>query len=190
MAIDRMNKQKGGHGGLVVNTASAAGIIFGSENKEAAVANPYFVAKHAVVSLTRALSNPELEAETGVRVQCICPSFADTNIITDGMKDEDKIEKMKESIENMGGGLMKPEYVAEGFHSLITNCGNGAALFVGKDVPFFTYPDFNLRLLMILGMGAKVFGVRVFQWYHQIAWGIFLFILLSYFFRFFINLIL
>merc|ERR1712183_348470 len=59
LAMQRMSKKNGGSGGLIINTASAAGIVFGAgvedEGKELADANSYFVAKHGVVALTRSL---------------------------------------------------------------------------------------------------------------------------------------
>ena len=56
LAIDRMSLKNGGSGGLIINTASAAGIIFGDGTKELAEADSYFVAKHGVVALTKALA--------------------------------------------------------------------------------------------------------------------------------------
>jgi len=172
LAIDRMNKQKGGRGGLIVNTASIAGILSGAQGKEIADANSYFVAKHGVVALTRALANPEMEAETGVKLQCICPMFADTNIIREGLE----ADVVRGKIETLYG-LMTPEFVAEGFRNLIVECGSGAALSCVKDVPFFTVPDISEPLVILLSIGAKIFGVRVFQWHHQILFGILLFLL-------------
>merc|ERR1712179_50607 len=177
LAMERMDKQKGGRGGLIVNTASVAGIGFGNKEKELADANSYFVAKHGVVALTRSLSNPDLEAATGVKLKCICPAFADTNIIRDGMTEP---EEIRGKIIKKLGGLMTPEYVAEGFHRLIVDCGSGSALMVIKDVPYFTYPDLSVPLVIILGIGAKVFGmlgIRVFHWQHQAVYTLLLLLL-------------
>ena len=55
LVMERMSKAKGGKGGLIVNTASAAGIIFGSKEEALVEANSYLVAKHGVVALTRTL---------------------------------------------------------------------------------------------------------------------------------------
>jgi len=171
LAMERMDKQKGGRGGLIVNTASAAGIVFGNADAELAQANSYFAAKHGVVALTRSLANSEIEATTGVKIKCICPSFADTNIIRDGMA---------KVINDRYGGLMTPEYVAEGFRSLIVDCSNGSALVVAKDVPFFTYPNLSMPLLVTLAIGAKLCGVRVFQWQHQAVLLLLLVLLLHF----------
>jgi len=168
-AMDRMSKAKGGRGGLIVNTASAAGLIFNQVNDpQISEANSYFVAKHGVVALTRLLANPSILAETGVRVVCLCPTFTDTNIIREGMMNTATTRQHIEKYQV----IMTPEYVAEAFHSLLTSCSNGAALCVARpDVPPFTFPDHTLALTLTLSLGAKLFGflgVRVFQWYHQL----------------------
>ena len=56
LAMDRMSIKNGGAGGLIVNTASVAGFIFGDGGKELADGNCYTVAKHGVVAITRALA--------------------------------------------------------------------------------------------------------------------------------------
>ena len=55
LVMERMSKANGGKGSLIVNTASAAGIIFGSKEEALVEANSYLVAKHGVVALTRTL---------------------------------------------------------------------------------------------------------------------------------------
>merc|ERR1719228_2691356 len=169
-----MSKKSGGRGGIIVNTASAAGIVFGNGDRQLAEANSYFVAKHGVLALTKALANPEIHAETGVTVQCICPSFADTNIIREGLGSQEDVKATRAKLE-ANFGIMTPEYVAEAFYSLIVSCGNGAAIVVARpDLPPFTYPDLSWPILTILGLGAKIFGLRVFQWQHQIVFAILL----------------
>ena len=107
LAMDRMSIKNGGSGGLIINTASIAGVFFGDGGKEMAEASSYFVAKHGVVALTKHLGvsvfvvkyisqamtnfqNKEVFAETGVELRCVCPSFADTNIIKEGIKNVDE----------------------------------------------------------------------------------------------------
>jgi len=182
-AMDRMSKMNGGRGGLIVNTASAAGLVFNQiQDREISDANSYFVAKHGVVALTRLLANPKILEETGVRVVCICPSFADTNIIREGM--EDRAGAVRAKIEGYHK-IMTPEYVAEGFHSLVTNCPNGSALMIARpDVPFFTFPDTTVATTIFLALGAKlgqIFGIRVFQWNHQLIFAILFLYLASIF---------
>jgi NAD(P)-dependent dehydrogenase (short-subunit alcohol dehydrogenase family) len=59
-------------GGSIVNSASLAGLI-------AYDTEPIYAAtKHGVVGLTRALAF--LKDEAGIRVNCVCPSFVDTQL--------------------------------------------------------------------------------------------------------------
>ena len=161
--IDKMDTRKGGKGGLIVNTASLAGIANGW-NRESAC---YFVAKHGVVALTRTLGTAKFMRETGVKVQCICPAFADTGILTDiGEREFAAVKK--------NFGLMTPEYVADGFMKLVTKCKTGDALVVVKDAPPFVYGDFSKQWTFFLAFGAKMFqsafGVDLFEPKHQMAY--------------------
>merc|ERR1712226_1336822 len=74
IALERMKKQP--KKGTIVNTASMAGIMTGFAED----ALPYFVSKHGVVTLTRTL-NASFQ-ESGVEVKALCPSWADTEIVS------------------------------------------------------------------------------------------------------------
>ena len=66
-----------GRGGSILNVASLAGI------GGAPLSAVYSAAKHGVVGLTRTAA---LEyARRGIRVNCICPSFARTAMVEDGL---------------------------------------------------------------------------------------------------------
>jgi len=185
LAMDRMSIKNGGSGGLIINTASAAGIIFGDGQKELAEADSYFIAKHGVVALTKSLANKEVFAETGVQLRCICPSFADTNIIKEGIKN---VDEAREKIKNVYG-LMTPEFVAEGYYSLITECSNGDALVVAKGANFVIYPDISMPLLLFLAAGSKIFGSRVFKPWQQIIFVLLVLICFHFLFGFLLSLI-
>jgi len=171
LAMERMSKKNGGSGGLIINTASAAGIIFADGTKELRDAESYFIAKHGVVALTRSLASQSVLSETGVEVRCICPSFADTNIIREGIEN---VEEARMKIQREYG-LMRPEFVAEAYYSLITECSNGDALVVAKDSNFIIYPNISMQLLLLLAAGSRLFGTRVFRPWHQ---ALFLIVLL------------
>jgi len=64
LVLERMSLEKGGRGGLLVNTASLAGIVPGWVK----YLHSYFASKHAVVSMTRTLGSNETFKETGVKV--------------------------------------------------------------------------------------------------------------------------
>jgi len=71
-AIDKMNKQKGGNGGLVVNLASAAGV------NVVPMIPTYSATKHGVAAYTRCLKESCHLDKVGVRVNAIAPWFVKT----------------------------------------------------------------------------------------------------------------
>lgn len=176
--LDKMDMRKGGKGGLIVNTASLAGIGAGLSRESVS----YFVAKHGVVSLTRTLGTTRFLADTGVKVQCICPAFADTAII----KDVGKYSAFTEAVKKFG--VMTPEYVADGFFKLVTRCKTGDALVVVKDVPPFIYVDYSREWTMVLAAGSKIFnslfGVDLFTPHLQIIFLLFIFLFFHILMRF------
>jgi NAD(P)-dependent dehydrogenase (short-subunit alcohol dehydrogenase family) len=78
--IPIMEKQnrKNGHGGIIVNIASVAGLT------GAARLSVYAAAKHGVVGLTRSAAAEY--AAKGIRVNAVCPSYARTNMVGDFVK--------------------------------------------------------------------------------------------------------
>lgn len=161
LALERMSLDKGGRGGLIVNTASLAGIVASTEAEAAC----YFIAKHGVVQLTRALSTKKEFNRTGVKVQCICPSFADTAIVSE--LGEGTKERIKEKM-----GIMKVDVVADAFVKLVTTGGNGEALCILKDCPPFSFPDITILMVYAIAYGGlllnKVLGVEVVRGHHQL----------------------
>ena len=180
--IDKMDIRRGGKGGLIVNTASMAGIVNG-DIPEAAC---YYASKHGVVALTRSLGTNVFLKESGVRVQCICPSFVDTNILADASKDQLTFIKNK-------FGLMTPEFVAEGFLKLVTECDNGTALCILDKVPPVVYSDMSATWIFVLSVGAvmfkKIFGTDLFLPRHQMIFVFSLFILAQLLLYFLISIL-
>merc|ERR1712080_86015 len=141
--------KKAANGGTIVNIGSMAGILTGWAEDAAG----YFVSKHGVVTLTRTLHS-EFN-RTGVSVKCLCPSWADTEIVS-GVKDEYK--STIQAVVARSGGIMTTEHVAEAFFKLVTECSSGDCLAVLKGVPFFLLPDTSLSLVKVLALTAKVVG--------------------------------
>merc|ERR1719188_2506365 len=112
----------------IINTASIAGMVplpgFGREM------TGYCVSKTGVVALTRTMAN---DHRYKIQHKCICPSYADTELVSS--VNNDPIGSTDASIKE-SGGLMTPEYVAEGFMRLVTRCGNGSAMVVLKGQPY------------------------------------------------------
>lgn len=76
LAINMMNKENGGAGGLILNVSSAAGLT-----PKAFFTPAYTGSKHGVVGFTRCWSfNPYLD-KMGLRFACLCPSFTKTEIL-------------------------------------------------------------------------------------------------------------
>lgn len=144
IAQERM--RKAGKAGQIINTASMAGFAPGINEEMTS----YTVSKHGVVALTRTMGN----AKTGVAHKCICPAWTDTKLVRTGMERDQKNE-MSDHIKK-SGGFMTPDHVAEGFYRLVTQCENGSALAVMKDVPFMLIPDYSLPLLIVLVTLSKL----------------------------------
>merc|ERR1719204_964935 len=168
LVLERMSLANGGKGGLLVNTASLAGIVPGWVQN----LHSYFASKHAVVSMTRTLGSANVFKETGVKVQCICPSFADTAILGDA-EHRDMLKK--------NFGILTVEEVSEGFMQLVENCGNGAAVIVFKGAPPMVFHDFTIPIVYAMAFLAmalnKVIGIRLLRLPHQLA-GLLLLLLL------------
>merc|ERR1712107_120994 len=108
----------------------------------------YIVAKHGVVALTRSLGHDHILRKIGIKVQCLCPSFADTAIISDNAFG------VKETLKKVFG-LMTPECVGEAFIKLIKSGSNGSAMAVGYNMPPCIITDYSRKWLTFLALGAK-----------------------------------
>jgi len=98
IAIQEMRKLK--RGGLIVNTASMAGLIPMSTTPI------YSATKAGVVHFSRALASL---SDEGIYVNAICPSFTDTPLLQN--LENSIVESMKKMI---GGKLVDPNTVAQG----------------------------------------------------------------------------
>jgi NAD(P)-dependent dehydrogenase (short-subunit alcohol dehydrogenase family) len=100
------------HGGTIVVTASMAGLV-------PVPFDPLYAAnKHAVVGLARSLG--QLYANDGIKVQALCPSFADTAILGDA----------RSFLERAGFPILDVADVVEAFMGLLDSEGTGECWFV------------------------------------------------------------
>lgn len=97
-------------GSTIVVTASLAGLT--------AIADDpiYGLTKHAVVGFVRSVA-PQL-AERGIRIQAVCPGWADTPLTTNGFRQE---------LQERGFRLLSPEAVADGVWAAYKSEGTGEA---------------------------------------------------------------
>jgi len=162
IALERM--RAAGKSGQIINTASMAGIGPGLSEKMLA----YTVSKHGVVALTRTMG----ATTKGVAHKCICPSWADTEIVSGAQATAEEREGLNKSIKDFGG-LMTPEYVAEGFYRLVTQCQTGSALAVMGHSPYILLPDTSIPTIMAFVLLAKlcvrIFGPSVVKTNHLVA---------------------
>jgi len=111
LAVQRLRGQ--GDGGVIVNTASMAGLV------PTGAAPVYAAAKAGVVHFTRTLA--PLAAE-GIRVNAVCPTYTDTPMVRAG--GEQAIEFAKQMV----GGILQPEQVAEGVLELVRDDSRAGAV--------------------------------------------------------------
>ncbi|WP_326645902.1 SDR family oxidoreductase [Streptosporangium sp. NBC_01755] len=110
-------------GGTIVATASMAGIV-------GIPSDPIYAAnKHAVVGLVRSLGQ-DLQPR-GIRVQGLCPSFADTAILGEG----------RAMLQQLGFPILDVSAVVETFVQLLDSDGTGECWFVipGRESQPFSF---------------------------------------------------
>ena len=77
---------------------------------------------------------------------------------------------------------MSPDYVAEGFYQLVTECTNGSVMVVMNHLPYFIVPDMGYIFLIVLAIASKLIsltnGARAVRTRHYL---IFFTILLLFF---------
>ena len=100
-------------GSTIVVTASLAGLTAIPDDPI------YGLTKHAVVGFVRSVA-PQL-ALRGIRIQAVCPGWADTALMTNGFKQE---------LEDRGLRLLEPSAVADGVWAAYQSAGTGEAWIV------------------------------------------------------------
>jgi NAD(P)-dependent dehydrogenase (short-subunit alcohol dehydrogenase family) len=105
-------------GSAIIVTASLAGLVGIPDDPI------YGLTKHAVVGFVRSVA-PQL-AERGIRIQAVCPGWADTGLMP---------PEFKADLASRGIRLLHPESVAEGVWAAYTSEGTGEAWIVqpGRD---------------------------------------------------------
>ena len=135
--------------GEIINTASLAGLITGMGESMIG----YCASKHGVVAMTRTLSKDC--GSHGVSIKAICPAFADTDMVSAVIKHSEGNVKKEVTMAIKERGLMTPDYVAEGFYKLVTECSNGDVIWSMPDTPYLVVPDDGEMKLLMLVLMAK-----------------------------------
>ncbi|XP_046565230.1 15-hydroxyprostaglandin dehydrogenase [NAD(+)]-like [Haliotis rubra] len=118
-AVAVMRRDTGGQGGVVVNIASAAGLI------PVHTTPVYAATKFGVVGFTRSwAANPHL-ASLGISFACICPTFTDTDMIVHGDFREGRSLYTEDSQRMMAEvGVMPLSQVVTAFEQLLDSPDN------------------------------------------------------------------
>ena len=107
-----------GRGGDIVATASLAGLV-------ATPFDPVYGAnKHAVVGLVRAAG--AAYGPQGIRINALCPGFADTNIVS---------KEARDGLASIGIPLLDPERVVDAFMAAITSEESGQCWYIPPGRP-------------------------------------------------------
>lgn len=98
-------------GGVIINTASVAGLIPYAPDPI------YAAAKHGVVGLTRSMA--ALLPEHNIRVNCVCPGVVDTPMVRRGLDSMDEEERKRTEALFSQMPMMPPSDIAAGVMEFI-----------------------------------------------------------------------
>uniref|UniRef100_A0AAQ4PAH9 15-hydroxyprostaglandin dehydrogenase [NAD(+)] n=2 Tax=Gasterosteus aculeatus aculeatus TaxID=481459 RepID=A0AAQ4PAH9_GASAC len=124
IALEHMNKMSGGRGGVIINTASMAGLF-------PLLSCPVYTAtKYGVVGFTRAMAANSTALGFGIRFNALCPGFVQTDILDNIYERLGQFSQLSaETQVFVDKGVLKTSEVAEGLLELLTNdTKNGEAL--------------------------------------------------------------
>lgn len=120
LGVHHMSWMHGGMGGVVINVASMAGIF--PIGQSMAV---YCATKFGVVGFSQSLGG--LYETEGVRVNCICPSYTETDLFWSSF-DEKRAKETPNFQTVLRYGLIRPEVIATGVIQLIEKDSTNAAV--------------------------------------------------------------
>ena len=132
-----------------ISAGLAVGVPAGFDDKMI----PYALSKLGVTAMTRHLA---LLSSNNIMHKAFCPDGTDTDMIAEATKalDPKQVEEYKRTV-----GLMTPEFVAEGFFKLLTECGNGSVMLIQNNSPYILIPpDANKPLVLVMSRLSRLIG--------------------------------
>ncbi|XP_076606900.1 15-hydroxyprostaglandin dehydrogenase [NAD(+)]-like [Chaetodon auriga] len=139
LALEHMSKLSGGRGGVIVNTASLAGV-------GPLMSCPVYTAtKHGVVGFTRAMAAASVASGYGIRVNALCPTFVQTELFSSISAKLGQYCQLADAtlqlVEKIG--MTTVDEVAESLLELLTDeTKNGEALMVFQQKrQYVTFPS-------------------------------------------------
>lgn len=139
VALGFMNKLSGGRGGVVVNTASLAGL------GPLPSCPVYTATKHGVIGFTRAMALASLGSDYGIRFNAVCPGFVDTGLFTNIPEKLGQWSHLNELTQSLAEtyGVLNVSKVAEGLMDLMldeTKTGQALAI-TTKGTRYIEFPS-------------------------------------------------
>ncbi|XP_028932213.1 15-hydroxyprostaglandin dehydrogenase [NAD(+)] [Ornithorhynchus anatinus] len=127
LGLDYMSKLNGRDGGVIINMSSLAGLM------PAAHQPVYSASKHGIIGFTRSAAIAAKCANSGVRLNAICPGFVNTPILESIEKEENMGQyiEYKDKIKDMMKfyGILDPSIIAKGLITIIEDDTlNGAVM--------------------------------------------------------------
>ncbi|XP_026184181.1 15-hydroxyprostaglandin dehydrogenase [NAD(+)] isoform X2 [Mastacembelus armatus] len=138
LALEHMSKLTGGRGGVIVNTASLAGI------GPLPSCPVYTATKHGVIGFTRALAAASTMSGYGIRFNAICPGFAQTDLLSNMNNKLGRFSHLADATTQMVEklGILNVSEVAAPVLELVTDeSKNGEAFMIfPKAKQYVTFP--------------------------------------------------
>ncbi|KAK7465889.1 hypothetical protein BaRGS_00037541 [Batillaria attramentaria] len=110
LALDHMRRDRGGRGGLIINTVSLAGVF------PSYFFPVYNASKHAMIGYTTSWAKNPKMGEMGVKWRCLCPNAVNTNLL---VFEENQVYDGDKFLEWIKPRMLEPEEVVEAFMKLI-----------------------------------------------------------------------
>ncbi|KAK7474131.1 hypothetical protein BaRGS_00034660, partial [Batillaria attramentaria] len=120
LALEHMRRDRGGRGGIIVNTASIAGDTRNACLEPQYLVPDYSATKHAIIGFTTSCAKNPRMSEMGVKWRALCPGVVDTDLIRtpdDPAVDKAGFKKLKEQVTKQG--IMQPSELAQAFISML-----------------------------------------------------------------------
>uniref|UniRef100_A0A3Q3WNM4 15-hydroxyprostaglandin dehydrogenase [NAD(+)] n=1 Tax=Mola mola TaxID=94237 RepID=A0A3Q3WNM4_MOLML len=138
LALKYMSKLTGGRGGVIVNTASLAGLF-------PLMSCPVYTAtKFGVVGFTRAMASTSEASGYGIRFNALCPGLVQTDLNDNIPERLGQFSNLAATIEKLSQlkGVLNTSQVAECLLELVTDdTKNGEALLLSSDgKTYMEYP--------------------------------------------------
>uniref|UniRef100_A0A3B4ZF62 15-hydroxyprostaglandin dehydrogenase [NAD(+)] n=1 Tax=Stegastes partitus TaxID=144197 RepID=A0A3B4ZF62_9TELE len=130
LALEHMSKLSGGRGGVIINTASMAGI------GPLPTCPVYTATKSGVVGFTRAMATASAASGYGIRINVLCPGFVQTDLMSNITTRLGQFSHLADLAHQLIDkiGIIKVSDVAECLLELVTDdTKNGEALMLSAE---------------------------------------------------------